>query len=72
MKLAQVCMAGIVFAKFTTPTSRAETIMFSKNALISMRNGSLYLLVRMADLRSQLSYREQVLVILIFPVLILS
>ena len=45
-------MAGIVFAKFTTPTSRAETIMFSKNALITMRNGSLYLLVRMADLRS--------------------
>ena len=44
-------MAGIVFAKFTTPTSRAQTIMFSRNALITMRNGSLYLLVRMADLR---------------------
>ena len=26
----QACMAGIVFAKFTKPTSRAETLMFSK------------------------------------------
>jgi len=47
----QACMAGIVFAKFTKPTSRGETIMFSKNALISMRNGALYLLVRVGDLR---------------------
>ena len=45
-------MAGIVFAKFTKPTSRAETIMFSRNALITMRNGWLYLVVRVADLRS--------------------
>ena len=47
----QACMAGIVFAKFTKPSHRGETIMFSKNALISLRNGSLYLLVRLADLR---------------------
>ena len=26
----QACMAGIVFAKFTKTTSRAETLMFSK------------------------------------------
>ena len=26
----QACMAGIVFAKFTKPTNRAETILFSK------------------------------------------
>ena len=42
----QACMAGIVFAKFTKPSHRGETIMFSKNALITMRNGALYLLVR--------------------------
>jgi len=47
----QACMAGIVFAKFTKPSHRGETIMFSKNALISLRNGSLYLMVRLADLR---------------------
>ena len=45
-------MAGIVFAKFTKPTHRGETIMFSKNALISRRNGNLYLLVRLGDLRA--------------------
>ena len=48
----KACMAGIVFAKFTKPTHRGETIMFSKNALISRRNGNLYLLVRLGDLRS--------------------
>jgi len=47
----QACMAGIVFAKFTKPTMRAETILFSKNALITIRNGSLYLVCRIADLR---------------------
>ena len=70
----QACMAGIVFAKFTKPTSRAETLMFSKQvsllmlypsltgfemscqllikqALITMRNGSFFLLCRIGDLR---------------------
>ena len=51
---SQACMAGILFAKFTTPTSRAETIIFSKNALITLRNGSLYLVIRVADLRCRL------------------
>jgi hypothetical protein len=45
-------MAGIVFAKFTKPTMRAETILFSKNALITIRNGSFYMICRIADLRS--------------------
>ena len=26
----QACMAGIVFAKFTKPTGRAETLLFSE------------------------------------------
>jgi hypothetical protein len=30
---------------------RAETIMFSKNALVTMRNGCLYLLARVGDIR---------------------
>jgi len=45
------CMTGIVFAKFTKPTHRAKTIVFSENALITMRNGAFYLLCRVADLR---------------------
>ena len=44
-------MAGIVFAKFTKPTNRAETILFSTNALITLRNGSYYLLCRIGDMR---------------------
>ena len=47
----QACMAGIVFAKFTKPTNRAETILFSTNALITLRNGSYYLLCRIGDMR---------------------
>jgi len=45
------CMTGIVFAKFTKPTHRAKTIMFSKHALVTMRNGAFYLLCRVGDLR---------------------
>jgi len=47
----QCFCAGIVFAKFTKPTSRAETILFSKNALITLRNGCYYLVLRLGDLR---------------------
>ena len=47
----QACMAGIVFAKFTKPTNRAETILFSTNALITLRNGSYYLSCRIGDMR---------------------
>ena len=49
--IIQACMAGIIFAKFTVPRARGETIVFSKNAVITMRNGALYLLSRISDLR---------------------
>ena len=49
--IIQACMAGIIFAKFTVPRNRGETIIYSKNALITMRNGALYLLCRVTDLR---------------------
>ena len=49
--IINAAMAGIIFAKFTIPASRSETIIFSKNAAITMRNGALYLLCRVADLR---------------------
>jgi len=50
--IIQACMAGILFAKFTKPTNRGETILFSKNALITLRNGVLYLVVRVGDIRA--------------------
>jgi len=47
----QACMAGILFAKFTKPINRGETIMFSKNAVVTLRNGVLYLVLRVGDIR---------------------
>jgi len=47
----EACMTGIVFAKFTKPTHRGKTILFSKYALVTMRNGAFYLLCRLGDLR---------------------
>ena len=49
--IIQACMAGIIFAKFTVPRARGETIVYSKNAVITIRNGALYLLCRVSDLR---------------------
>eukprot|EP00095_Tigriopus_kingsejongensis_P004647 maker-scaffold29_size597861-snap-gene-3.9 protein:Tk04647 transcript:maker-scaffold29_size597861-snap-gene-3.9-mRNA-1 annotation:"g protein-activated inward rectifier potassium channel 3-like isoform x3" len=49
--IIQACMAGIIFAKFTVPRNRGETIMFSKNAVITLRNGALMILCRISDLR---------------------
>ena len=47
----EACMTGIVFAKFTKPTHRGKTIVFSRAALVTMRNGVFYLLCRVGDLR---------------------
>ena len=49
--IINAAMAGIIFAKFTVPTARSETIIFSKNAAITIRNGALCLLCRVTDLR---------------------
>jgi len=49
--IISTCMAGIIFAKFTMPGKRGQTIVFSKNAVISIRNGALYLICRLCDLR---------------------
>ena len=47
-------VAGIIFTKFVIQSSnRAETIVFSKNATITLRNQELFLLCRVADLRSK-------------------
>jgi len=45
------CMGGIVFAKCVRTKSRANTIQFSKNAVITMRNGGMYLIFRIGNLR---------------------
>ncbi len=45
------CMAGIVFAKLARPKARSHTVMFSKNAVISQRNGHYWLLFRVGNMR---------------------
>ncbi|CAB4065472.1 KCNJN [Lepeophtheirus salmonis] len=45
------CMAGIVFAKLARPKLRSNTILYSKNAVITMRNDELYLLFRVGNMR---------------------
>ncbi|VDP02735.1 unnamed protein product, partial [Soboliphyme baturini] len=50
--LIQSFVAGIVFAKLARPRKRAETITFSKDACISLRNGQLCFLFRIGDMRN--------------------
>jgi len=45
-------MAGIVFAKLARPKCRNNTIVFSKQAVVCKRNGHLFLLFRVANMRS--------------------
>uniref|UniRef100_A0A0K2TA09 Uncharacterized protein n=1 Tax=Lepeophtheirus salmonis TaxID=72036 RepID=A0A0K2TA09_LEPSM len=49
--LSSSCMAGIVFAKLARPKYRTNTVIFSKNAVITMHNGILYLLFRVSNIR---------------------
>jgi potassium inwardly-rectifying channel subfamily J, other len=44
-------MTGLVFAKLSRPKKRAETLLFSKNAVICRRDGQLCLLFRVGDMR---------------------
>jgi potassium inwardly-rectifying channel subfamily J len=44
-------MTGLIFAKLALPKRRAETIMFSKTAVICMHKGNLCLVFRVGDMR---------------------
>lgn len=47
----QCVLTGLVFAKLARPKRRGETIMFSKNAVISKYKSHLCLMFRIADMR---------------------
>lgn len=47
----QCLITGIVFSKLSRPKSRAQTIMFSRNAVICRREGRHCLLFRVGDMR---------------------
>lgn len=48
----QAFMVGILFAKLTRPKGRTQTILFSKNAVISYRDEKLCLQFRVGDVRT--------------------
>ncbi|XP_019729192.1 G protein-activated inward rectifier potassium channel 2 [Hippocampus comes] len=45
-------MVGCMFVKISQPKKRAETLVFSTNAVVSMRDGRLCLMFRVGDLRN--------------------
>ncbi|XP_064477905.1 ATP-sensitive inward rectifier potassium channel 12-like [Ornithodoros turicata] len=49
--MIQCFMAGIVFAKLSRPKKRSQTLLFSRNAVICLRDGRLCLLFRVGDMR---------------------
>ena len=49
--MVQALMTGLFFAKLSRSKKRAQTLLFSKNAVICTRNGQLMLLCRVGDMR---------------------
>ncbi|XP_013199165.1 G protein-activated inward rectifier potassium channel 4 [Amyelois transitella] len=49
--IVQSFIVGILFAKLTRPKNRAQTILFSKTAIINQRDRSLCLLFRVGNIR---------------------
>jgi len=49
--IIQAFVVGLVFSKLSRPRNRSKTIIFSHNAIITMRNKKLCLVIRIGDLR---------------------
>ncbi|CAL4067485.1 unnamed protein product, partial [Meganyctiphanes norvegica] len=58
--ILQAFMVGVVFAKLTRPKQRTNTILFSRNALICLRDGSLSLVFRVGDMRKSFVIGAQI------------
>ena len=63
--IIQACMAGIIFAKFTIANKRSKTIVFSKNAVVHLRDGALWLTVQIADLQKRSLLEAHIRMILV-------
>lgn len=44
-------MLGLIFAKLSRPRNRADTILFSRNAVVAVRDGKMCLMFRVGDVR---------------------
>ncbi|CAH1794202.1 unnamed protein product [Owenia fusiformis] len=51
--LMTAILTGIVFSKIQRPKRRSQTLIFSKNAVVCMREGNLCLLFRVGDMRRE-------------------
>lgn len=51
--LLEGLLVGLVFVKMSRAKKRSATLMFSKNAVVSQRDGQFYLMVRVGDLRTK-------------------
>ncbi|PSN50742.1 hypothetical protein C0J52_01202 [Blattella germanica] len=49
--MIQAFMVGIVFAKMSRPKQRAQTLLFSRSAVVCLRDGDLCLMFRVGDMR---------------------
>ena len=49
--MIQACMVGTIFAKLSRPKKRAQTLMFTKNAVVCQRDGKLCLVFRVGNMR---------------------
>ena len=49
--IIEAFMVGYIFTKLARPSRRAQTIIFSEEAVVSMRDGVLCLCIRVADMR---------------------
>lgn len=51
--MIQCFVVGFVFAKLSRPKKRSQTLMFSRNACICMRDGKMCLMFRVGDVRNR-------------------
>lgn len=58
-------MLGLVFAKVSRPHKRSSSILFSRKAVIGPRDGKLYLMFRVADIRKRQLVESHISVFLI-------
>lgn len=58
-------MLGLIFAKLSRPHRRRNTILFSRHAVIGPRDGKLFLMFRIADLRKKQLIESHIRVYLI-------
>lgn len=49
--MIQCFIVGMVFSKFSRPKKRQQTLMFSQNAIICLRDGKFCLMFRVGDMR---------------------